>query len=341
MTKKKLYLSIGAMLAIVLVAVLCIVLLPGDDGRVKVSYTLYDDATFEQGGILYGISDKGVIALELIDKEAAIVTLGGWDGGECENATETAKRMLAGDREGYRGRVYAVAKKFIRNNKTIEILKTAGEITYFEDGCIKNAPGLLRIFLGHNIPRSIGEGRSCNEAAFKVHEKTRFIVSKIDNLLGYVTSLDAFDGRLVYEKDVYYTAKLSVSTEIPYDPIIGEYYVTASGRFNIDAKVLGVRTVSLSDSFPERDSRDEELSIVSSKQVFAAGDVVTYDKEKDTAKVTCGGDGALVYRLLLSNSTKFSGNGTFDRTSLGTTNVKLDGDVRGTASVVSYLTYGE
>ena len=343
MNKTKLYWSIGLLLAIAIVAVLCILLIPGGD-RVKPEYTLYKNATFEQGGIRYGISDKGVIALSLTDREAKTVTLGGWNGGECDAITDEAKTLLAENGDAYKGRIFAVAKGFIKGNKSVEILRIEGEITYFEDACVKNAPGLLRIFLGHDIPRALGGGKACNKEAFKVSDNCRFLVSKIENLLGYVSSLAVYDGRLVYEKDVLYNVRLTVDTEIPYDPVIGEYYVRSTGRFHTNAMLLGVRSVTLSETLPERDSREESLSIEKSTQVFSAGEVVKYDKEKDTAKLTYAGSGTLCYKTLLfvDVSTPFSGAGTTNCASLGVTNGKLsDGEINGTASVYSYLSYAK
>lgn len=305
---------------------------------VEVEYTLYQGATFTQGGVCYGISNKGVIALYVADKAAKSITLSGWDGQMPDSMTDKAEELLYADKAKYTGKVYAVAEGFLYGNHTIETLTTAGEITYFADGCIKSSPNLAEINLCHTVPAALEGGRACNKEAFEVSKGCRFVVGNIGEVVGYATTLGAYDGRLEYADDVYYRVTLGVGANAPADPLFGEYFVRSSGSFQTSARVMGVRSVSLSGSFSNADSRYDKLGCSEEVKVFEKGDTVRYNARRATAKTSLSGSGSIVLKAwVLENADSFGGSGTVEHGMLEGASVDFG---KGSGGVSCSLYYG-
>lgn len=309
---------------------------------VTVEYTLYPNATFTQNGVCYGISDKGVIALYVADKSAKSITLAGWDGQMPESMTDKAEELLYADKAKYTGKVYAVAENFLYGDHTIEKLTTAGEITYFADGCIKSSQNLKKIVLSHTVPATLEGGFACNKEAFSISKNCELVVGDLNEVIGYVTSLDAYEGRLVYADDVYYTVTYGVHMWHASADLLKEY-CEASGSFSATARVLGVRSTSLSGTLSgKKDGNTADFYCSDKVKVFEKGDKVRYRAEKDELKANCSANGAVVLKawILENSSASFSGSGTLETRSLGSAEMDFQGETFAEGWIRGRLVYG-
>ena len=311
---------------------------------VEVEYTLYPDATFTQNGVCYGISDKGVIAICVTDKSAKSITVSGWDGQMPESITERAEELLYANTDKYVGRVYAVAEHFLYGNHTIEELITSGEITYFCDGCIKSCPNLKTITLSHTVPASLDGGRACNKGAFGISKDCKLAVGNLDEVIGYVTSLDAYDGRLVYADDVYFSTGMRVHVWKASTDYLSQH-VEAAGKYSVQARVMGVKSATAYSSFSgEREGNSGDFSCNDRVKVFSKGDTVRYKESRDTVTFTYDTSGSVVVKawILENSSAKFKNSG---KAELFTFDNLEDDDSAGEAYATVYvgcgLVYGE
>ena len=311
---------------------------------VTVEYTLYPSATFTQDGVVYGVSDKGVIALYVKDKNAESITVAGWNGELGANVSDAACAILAADEDRYRGKVYAVAEGFLWGNHTIKKLTTAGEITYFADGCIKSSPSLREIVLGHTVPDALEDGRACNKEAFQISKNCKLVVGDIDEVIDYVTSLDAYDGRLVYADDVYFSTSMLVHVWEPSADLLPQY-VEASGRYSVQARVMGVKSATASASFSEKkDGNSADFGCGDRIKVFSKGDTVRYKEGRDSVTFTYDTSGAVVLKawILENRSAKFQNSGSPELTTFDFLEDRsYSGEASGTVYVGCGLVYGE
>lgn len=269
----------------------------------EISYTLEADATFEVGGVRYGISDRGVIALSVLDPDAETVTLTGYSD-QYDTATERAAELLEGDPSRYQNRVYAIARGFLSDNSAIKTLVLPKELTlaYIEEDAVTDCENLESVLLYHAVDPSVGEGLACCSSSFP--RGMRLEVGSLYRLEAYISAFAKVGGRLVYREDVYFRVLVDIDW-FRYGDLNGKtVFDSASGSISLHGNILGHKRISHSFRFTGLEGSGEV-------KVFSAGDPVRCREGGSSMTVDYSVAGRVKLKAwILENFSSFGGAGS-------------------------------
>ena len=272
----------------------------------EIAYELHEDATFEVGGVRYGLSNRGVIALSVVDPDAETVTLSGFTEDGYDTATSRAAELLEGAPSAYINKVYAVAEGFLSGNETVKtlILPAGLSLAFFAEDAITDCPSLESIRLYHTVDRAVGDGLSAFSSSFP--SGVRLEVGDLDRTADYSRAFRKVGDRLVYLQDVYLCAAVSVSW-FRYGDYNGKTeFDSASGSLSVRGNIYGRKSVSHSFRFSGLSESDEVL-------VFHAGDPVKCRENGSKMKAEYSVSGRVKLSAWILNAySSFGGAGTIE-----------------------------
>jgi hypothetical protein len=211
--KKEIILFIGLIIFIFLGAL--IVPFFNEDNYIEnVEYTLMDEYV-DFCDVRYQKSDKGLIAVELIDKDVKSVVI----------------MSLYED-------IYSLATGFIKDNPNLETI-TINTSTYFENECISNCKNLKEIRLNYKTTLNT----SLEKDAFVIEDNTSIVIDNISCYEEYVYSFESYKNHLRFKSDVY----LYWSFDYDHPRVILEEYnqkiMDEHTYITIEGKVFGKKII--------------------------------------------------------------------------------------------------
>lgn len=264
----------------------------------EVEYTLAEDATFVNGGVKYGLSDKGLIALEVVDRTLTEVRLYGYvNEYNVDEATDAF--MAAIDAKAVpTDEVYAIAGGFLNDNDTVEylVLPSSLSLGFFEEGCIVGCDNLKKVKL-HNDMLKADITLRTERNAFSLADDTVFSVCNLERLGEYAVTLETLGKRLVYDRDVYFVISADVDhTYFGADTVL-EY---VSATYEITARIMGGKRRKI--WFYQHGPEDKYI-----EKIASAGDTVKYSSTREKLKIEYTLDGcADIEAWVLKNHMPFS-----------------------------------
>ena len=149
----------------------------------NVEYTLTGEYV-EYSDVKYAISDKGLIAIEPLNKKEEHVFVIPYPGMS----------------------VYSLASGFLKDNDYVKTL-TIISSTYFESNCIENCINLKEIKLNYTAVKEIATEKD----AFLLNEDTVLTIENISQYEQYIYSFQNYKKHLSFKSDVYVNYKFIYS----------------------------------------------------------------------------------------------------------------------------------
>ena len=270
------------------------------------NYKLQEDATFVAGGVKYGISDRGIIALEVVDEEMTEVTLTGYTG-TVESATDAANALLP---EQEIGTLFAVARGFLKNNDTVQVLTLPEELTlsYFEPFAIQDCSALREIRLFHTVPEDLADLPAVYATSLRLNKDTVLTVGDPEHTATYLTAFAPYAERIVWARDVYLTLTHNVAASYtPYQTQINNpaaILTRVGGESAFTLKAMLHNGTRVEDSCPA-DSGAHTHKIL----LYHAGDRIAWREGKPAVEISY--HATADFKNMLGNLHTCHGSGIF------------------------------
>ncbi len=264
----------------------------------EVEYTLVEDATFVNRGVKYGLSDKGLIALEVVDRTMTEVWLYGYvNEYNIDEATDAFMAALDAKTVPTE-EVYSIAGGFLNDNDTIEYLNLPSSLSlgFFEEGCISGCDNLKKVKLYNDMLKADITLRT-EKNAFSLADDTVFSVCNLERTAKYAVTLETLGKRLVYDRDVYFVISADVNhTYFGADTVL-EY---VSATYEITARIMGGKRRKI--WFYQRGPEDKYI-----EKIASAGDTVKYSSTREKLKIEYTLEGCVdIEAWILKNHMPFS-----------------------------------
>ena len=284
--KKKIFI-ISSIIAVIVIALSVTSLFVFKKEYVEnVEYTLTGEH-IDFGNVKYAVSDKGLIAIEVIDKEQEVVSVLSYD-----------------------SKIYSIATGFLKDNPNIKTLNLHSS-TFFESRCIENCVNLKEIVLNYSASSDL----STEKDAFIINKDTSLMIKNISYFEQYVYSLQNYKNHLSFVGDVYANYEFNFSHFLP-NEIYNEKICDEKVELHVKGTLYGQKV----NAFTRND-----LEFVNSKILFNKDDKITSLRKFN--KTSLNVDYKINYNscfeiLFLSNceNHNFEGSFSIDRTYNNRTN---------------------